>query len=239
MSISRSALVAEKPSTPGSAVVFAHGVARHDLVAAVCDRRINEATLRDGRRSSPQQWVAAAAMALLFFACVASSAFAQATLRVGDPVELKISGVPAEEQAQVNNMYTVDANGSVNLPYINKVKAEGLTPAQLASSIEASYRSARIYTNPTITILMQPTARFVNVGGAVRTPSRVPFTEDMTLLTAINAAGGFNDFADQKRVRVLRGTDVKVYDVRQFRRDPSQDIKLQPGDRIEIPQSFF
>ncbi len=57
----------------------------------------------------------------------ALSAQAQATLRVGDPVELKISGVPAEEQAQVNNTYTVDANGSINLPYINKVRADGLS----------------------------------------------------------------------------------------------------------------
>lgn len=169
----------------------------------------------------------------------AGIAFGQATLRVGDPVELKISGVPAEEQAQVNNTYTVDANGSVNLPYINKLKAEGLTPAQLASSIEGAYRSGKLYTNPTITIMMQPTARFVNVGGAVRTPSRVPFTEDMTLLTAINAAGGFNDFADQKRVRLLRGNDAKSFDIRQFRVDPSKDVKLRPGDRIEVPQSFF
>lgn len=169
----------------------------------------------------------------------AASAFAQATLRIGDPVELKISGVPAEEQAQVNNVYTVDASGTVNLPYINKVKADGLTPAQLAGSIEGSYRAGRIYTNPTITIVMQPSARFVNVGGAVRSPTRVPFTEDMTLLTAINASGGFNDFADQRKVRVLRGRDVKVYDVRESRRDPSRDIRLQPGDRIEVPQSFF
>jgi polysaccharide export outer membrane protein len=79
----------------------------------------------------------------------------------------------------------------------------------------------------------------VNVGGAVRAPSRVPFTEDMTLLTAINAAGGFNDFADQRKVRVMRGSDVRVYDVRQSRRDPSKDIRLQPGDRVEVPQSFF
>jgi polysaccharide export outer membrane protein len=86
---------------------------------------------------------------------------------------------------------------------------------------------------------MQPTARFVNVGGAVRTPNRVPFTEDITLLAAINAAGGFNDFADQKRVRLLRGSEVKVFDVRQFRRDPSLDIRLQPGDRVEVPQTFF
>ena len=86
---------------------------------------------------------------------------------------------------------------------------------------------------------MAPTARFVNVGGAVRTPSRVPFTEDMTLLTAINAAGGFNDFADQRKVRLLRGSTVQVYDVREFRRDPSRDVRLQPGDRVEVPQSFF
>ena len=65
-----------------------------------------------------------------------------------------------------------------------------------------------------------------------------PFA-DITLLAAINAAGGFNDFADQKRVRLLRGNEVKVFDVRQFRRDPSLDVRLQPGDRVEVPQTFF
>src|ERR1700720_3138413 len=168
---------------------------------------------------------------LLFlgFAAIASG---QATLRVGDFVDLKISGVPVEEQQQVNNIYTVDANGWINLPYINKVKAAGLTPAQLAASIEGAYRASKTYTNPTITIVMQPTTRFVNVGGAVRTPTRVPFTEDMTLLTAISAAGGFNDFADQRHVRLLRGSEVTVYDVRRFRKDPSRDVRLRPGDKI-------
>jgi protein involved in polysaccharide export with SLBB domain len=175
----------------------------------------------------------------LFVLGLASIAFGQATLRVGDPIELKIGGVPNEEQQQVNNVYTIDATGAISLPYINKVKAAGLSPAQLARSIEDSFRTNKVYTNPNITILMQPTSRFVNVGGAVRTPSRVPFTEDLTLLAAINAAGGFNDFADQKRVRLLRGNDAKVYDVRQSRRDPSKDVKLQPGDRVEVPQSFF
>jgi polysaccharide export outer membrane protein len=178
-------------------------------------------------------------LTLLFVVAFSGAVFGQATLRVGDPIEIKIGGVPNEEQLQVNNTYTVDTNGSVNLPYINKLKAEGLTPAQLARSIEETYRANKIYTNPNITILMQPTARFVNVGGAVRAPARVPFTEDITLLASINAAGGFNDFADQKRVRLLRGNEVKVYDVRQFRRDPSLDVKLQPGDRVEVPQTFF
>jgi polysaccharide export outer membrane protein len=175
----------------------------------------------------------------LFCLGLVSGAFGQAYLRIGDPIELKISGVPQDEQLQINNTYMVDVTGCINLPYINKIKAEGLTPAQLAAAIEQGYRTNRIYTNPTITILMQPTARFVNVGGAVRQPMRVPFTEDMTLLTAINAAGGFNDFADQKRVRLLRGSEVKVYDIRQFRKDPSKDVALRPGDKVEVPQSFL
>ncbi len=178
-------------------------------------------------------------LAFIFVVASTSGAFAQATLRVGDPVEIKVGGVPNEEQVQVNNTYTVDTNGTVNLPYINRLKAAGLTPAELARSIEQTYRAHKIYTNPNITILMQPTARFVNVGGAVRTPTRVPFTEDITLLAAVNAAGGFNDFADQKRVRLMRGNEVKVYDVRQSRRDPSLDVRLQPGDRVEVPQTFF
>lgn len=176
---------------------------------------------------------------VLILAAVTPAALADAVLRAGDPVEMKISGVPADEQTQVNNVYTIDANGMVNMPYINRVRAEGLTPAQLAHAIENGYKSAGIFTNPTITIMMQPQTRFVNIGGAVRAPNRIPFTEDMTLLTAISAAGGFNDFADQKRVRLLRGSEAKVYDVRQFRKDPGLDPRLQPGDKIEVPQSFF
>ena len=179
------------------------------------------------------------AAAFVFLCCFAGVAFGQATLRVGDPVEIKIGGVPMDEQTQINNTYSVDASGAISLPYINKVQAAGLTPAQVAAAAEAKYRGDKIFTNPTITIVVQATARFVNIGGAVRTPSRVPFTEDMTMLAAINAAGGFNDFADQKRVRLLRGSEVKVCDVRQFRKNPALDVKLQPGDRIEVPQSFF
>ena len=179
------------------------------------------------------------ATTFLFFFCVIGLAFGQAMLRPGDPIEIKIGGVPVDEQTQVNNAYTIDANGMLSLPYINKVQAAGLTPTQVAAAAEAKYREDKIFTNPTITITMQPTARFVNVGGAVRLPSRVPFTEDITVLAAINAAGGFNDFADQKRVRLLRGSTVTIIDARQFRRDPTKDVRLQPGDRVEVPQSFF
>src|SRR5207302_5142828 len=105
---------------------------------------------------------------LLFSFAFATGALAQATLRIGDPIELKIGGVPAEDQNQVNNTYSVDTGGSINLPYIGKVHAEGMTPAQLSRAIEDNYRANKVYTNPNVTILMQPSARYVNVGGSVR-----------------------------------------------------------------------
>src|SRR4029077_20165295 len=107
------------------------------------------------------------------FCALATIACAQATLRIGDPIELRIGGVPAEEQAQVNNTYTVDTNGTVSLPYISKVHAEGLTPPQLARAIEQSYRASKIYTNPNINITMQPTARSQSSGECVRAPAGV------------------------------------------------------------------
>ena len=43
-------------------------------------------------------------LVLLFLIGFGTLAYAQAVLRVGDPIELKIGGVPNEEQQQVNNI---------------------------------------------------------------------------------------------------------------------------------------
>ncbi|HYY27800.1 MAG TPA: SLBB domain-containing protein [Chthoniobacterales bacterium] len=76
-------------------------------------------------------------------------------------------------------------------------------------------------------------------GGEVKTPERVPYTADLTVLASINAAGGFTPYADQRRVRLLRGTQVTVVDVKKIRANPSLDLPLEPGDKVEVPQSLF
>jgi protein involved in polysaccharide export with SLBB domain len=162
-----------------------------------------------------------------------------APLRAGDTFELRLSGVPADEVAQVSAVYTVDGAGEVNLPHIGKVRAAGLTTSALQTSIQTAYRNAEIYTNPTVIIFMATGGRFVNVAGEVKGPGRIPFTADMTLLRAITAAGDFTQFADEKRVRLLRGKEATVVDVRQIRKDPSKDIPLIPGDQVLVPQSIW
>lgn len=162
-----------------------------------------------------------------------------AVLRAGDIIELRIGGVPPEEVQQVSGPYTIDGDGYVNLPHIGKIRADQTTQSELQRSIESAYRSQQIYTNPSITLTIPNTARFVNTGGEVKAPQRVPFTADLTLLGAISASGGFTDFADQKKVRLLRDGKVTIVNVRDVRKDPEKDIRLKPGDRIEVPQSFW
>ena len=177
-----------------------------------------------------------AAIALL----AASPLSAQdAVLRPGDTLELRLGGVPPEEIQAVSGPYTIDGEGFINLPHIGRIRAAAATQAQLQGMIENAYRSQQIYTNPSITLGVPMEARFVNTGGEVKAPQRVPFTPDITVLSAISASGGFTEFADQSKVRLLRDGRVTIVNVKDVRRDPSKDIRLKPGDKIEVPQSFW
>ena len=167
-------------------------------------------------------------------------AFGQdAVLREGDQIEIRLGGVPAEEVSQVTGPYTVDGEGFINMPHIGKIRAAGATQTQLQSTIEATYKAKEIYTNPSITLAVPNAARFVDVGGDVRSQQRVPFTADLTVLGAITAAGGFTEYADQSKVKLLRDGKVIPINIKDVRKDPTKDIKLKPGDKIQVPQSFW
>ena len=160
-------------------------------------------------------------------------------LRQGDTLEIRIGGVPADEITQVGGTYVIDTEGFVNMPHIGRIKAAGLSQDQLQSVIEGTYRKMEIYTNPSITVNVPMQARFVNVGGEVRMPQRVAYTSDLTVMSALSAAGGLTEYASQSRVHLTRGNEVETVDIRKVRKDPSLDINLQPGDSIEVMRSFF
>ena len=176
---------------------------------------------------------------LLFFVSAGVLRASDAAFRTGDTIELRIGGVPAEETQLITGAYTVDGEGFVNLPHVGKVRAAGLSQAALQSAIQAAYRAGEIYTNPSITVTVPAALRFVNVSGDVRQPRRVEYTSDLTLLGAISACGGFTEYADQGKVRLIRRGGVQIVNIKAVRKDPSQDVVLLPGDQIEVPQSFW
>src|SRR5262249_24126020 len=175
----------------------------------------------------------------LAIAAAASGQTTDALLRRGDTIEMRIGGVPAEEASIFNMTYTIDGSGRLNLPHISHVKGAGLTAGQAKDVIEKTYRAREIYTNPSINIIIQAANRQVSVGGAVKLPQRVAYTPDLTALSAINAAGGFNEFANQSKVRVLRSGQVIMVNCKEVRKNPTLDVRLQPGDIIEVSESFW
>ena len=174
--------------------------------------------------------------------CVIGRAAAQgdATIRSGDSVDLRISGVPSDDQQTISSNYTVDGQGCLNLSYIGKVRVVGRTASEAQSMVEHAYVSEGIFTRPTVAINVPLTARYINVGGpGVKAGVRVPYTPDMTLMSAILAAGDFNEFADQKHVNLIRGKDVKIVNCKEVRKHPSQDVAVLPGDTIQVPESMY
>jgi protein involved in polysaccharide export with SLBB domain len=159
-------------------------------------------------------------------------------LRVGDDlvIRLETGGTHSTGGAPDSLMVPLDENGEVSLPLIGRIKAENLTPSELAERIEGNY-VPRFYVRCNITV--QVAARYFYVGGEVRSPGRYNWSEDMTLLKAINTAGSFNDYANRRKVEVIRGKEKQVTDCEELRRTPGKDPAIRPGDSIWVPRSIF
>ena len=179
---------------------------------------------------------------LAVVACAVSTGRAQdAQLRSGDSFDLRISGVPADDQGVISANYTIDGSGFFSLAYIGKVRAAGRTASDVQTSVERAYMDQGIFTHPTITLNIAAGARFINIGGPGMNGGgkRLPYTSDLTVLSAITAAGDFNEFADQRKVRLIRGGKVQLIDCKKLRQDPSKDFNVLPGDNIQVPESIF
>ncbi len=157
-------------------------------------------------------------------------------MRVGDILNIRLSGVPQEDMAIYEDR--IDDEGFISMPLIGRIKAAGKTTSQLKQEIENNYRARRIYATPNVTITFGQ-VRFVNVIGEVRMPQRVPFTNDLTVLKALAACNGFTDFANKRAIRILRGSQVINFDAVEAVRNPSLDIRLQVGDQIQVPRTIW
>jgi polysaccharide export outer membrane protein len=167
-----------------------------------------------------------------------ASAPAADVMRVGDKITIRLSGVPDE----ANEGYIIEVQippaGDVTVPLLTQAfPAVGRSAGDLAHDISQAYKTQRIYSSPNVTVV--PEERYVNVGGDVRQPSRVIYTPDLTMLGAINACGGFTDYANRRVVRILRGQQVMQVDAVQAARTPGADPPLFAGDQIYVPRTMF
>jgi len=133
----------------------------------------------------------------------------------------------------------VRPDGMVSLPLLNDVRAAGLTPMQLAASIQEKLK--KYVTDPRVTVVVTAmNSQRIYVTGEVLHTGAMPLLPNMTVLQAL-ANAGFSQFANTKGIYLLRfenGKQQKIpVNYRHLIKGEAmeQNIILKPGDTIVVP----
>lgn len=182
--------------------------------------------------------------------CFAFLATAHAQVGVGETrlkraeqISITLTGAPPADAQQMGSQpYTISDAGTINLQYLrSEIKAVDLTPSELARHIAAAYRNAGIYTNPTINVtrvMGTQTQETVTVSGEVKVPGTVVWRPGLTIIEAISEKGGFSDFGNPGKVKLMRqGKSPQELDLRNISRNPANNVVLQVKDIILVPQT--
>ena len=130
----------------------------------------------------------------------------------------------------------VQPDGTIFYPYVGSVKVSGLTVDQIRNLLGA--RLARTIREPQLDVRVNGfRSQRVQVTGEVRTPGMVMLDDTPRgVLDAINAQGGFSDFANRRSATLNRAGRIYPLDLEGlFRRGlPAANIALRPGDVINV-----
>lgn len=144
------------------------------------------------------------------------------------------------KEPDVSREVPVRPDGKISLPLLNDVEAAGLTPMQLANSLTESLK--KFISSPQVTVMVKEiNSRRVYVIGEVVRAGTFPLLPKMNVLQVVSSCGGFTQFANPKKIYVLRTKDGKQTKIPFNYKDvvsgknPEQNIELQPGDTIVVP----
>lgn len=155
-------------------------------------------------------------------------------LRKGGRLAIHLRGIPAPETMQD----MIDDLGGVTLPLIGSVPLAGLTTPEAEKRIADAYLKSGYYTRITVIVVPEDEEYFVR--GEVKREGRYSIAGDLTLLQAVATAGGYTDYANTRKIRIMReGEETQVVDAARIekRRDP--DPLVKPGDIIVIPRRWL
>lgn len=156
-------------------------------------------------------------------------------LIVGDLLSITFSDVPAPGLQEIRTR--IPSDGFITLHLNVRIKAAGRTIAELQQEIRKAYVPA-LYVN--LTAVVKAEDRFFYLGGEVKVPNRQLYLGNVTVLRAIETAGGFTDFANRKKIQLRRASgETLTINALKAEKDPSLDPQVLPNDHITVPRSRF
>jgi polysaccharide biosynthesis/export protein len=140
-------------------------------------------------------------------------------------------------EADLSRLVNVRPDGKITLLRIGDVQAEGLTPERLTAQVKEAYSQTII--DPEVTIsVMAVNSKSFTVTGKVNRPGRLQLVTPLRVFDALGLAGGFQDFADEKHVQIIRGSQRLTFNAKDYVKGKKealdQNIWLQNGDTIYV-----
>ncbi|MES2537320.1 MAG: polysaccharide biosynthesis/export family protein [Pseudomonadota bacterium] len=122
-----------------------------------------------------------------------------------------VAGVDAGPGTQPPAGFVVDHEGMVQFPYAGKLRLAGLTEEQARNLLSA--KLAHYINQPIVTLRVQAyRSKRVYIDGEVKSPGLQSINDiPMTLVEALNRAGGLLPTADQSQIALIRsGTNYRI-----------------------------
>ncbi len=144
------------------------------------------------------------------------------------------------KEESLSRAVPVRQDGKISLPMIDDIQAEGLTPLQLKEVLKAKLKN--YIDNPAVSVIVVEANSYrVYVGGQVRNPGMFRLRSETTLMQIIPMAGGFTEWADQKKIMIIRkenGKEKRI--VANYKKivdgaAGNSDILLKSGDTVFVP----
>lgn len=134
----------------------------------------------------------------------------------------------------------VRMDGKISLPLVQEIKAAGLTPLQLKEVLTTRFKE--FIENPIVSVtVMEANSCKVYVMGQVRSPGVYRLRSETTVVQIIPLAGGFTEWANQKKILIVRKEDGKEkritvnYKKIMSGKNPGSNVFLKAGDTIIVP----
>jgi polysaccharide export outer membrane protein len=166
---------------------------------------------------------------------------AQYIIGPGDVLKIVVLRNP-----ELNADVPVRPDGKISTPLVNDVVAVGKTPTQLASEIDKML--SEFVRQPNVSVIVShatSASSQVKVVGQAVTPRALPYRAGMTVLDLVIEVGGLSQFAAGNRAKIIRSDGTTTREIRVRLNDLlnkgqiSENINLQPGDILFIPETLF
>lgn len=145
------------------------------------------------------------------------------------------------EEPGLSGEFTVNDDGTVRLPLVGNVEAEGLTEDGFAARLKEVLENQLLQRASVSVEILEFRSRPISVLGAVREPGNLNFSGRLTLIEAITAAGGLtSDHGEAIHIlrRAANGlTDQVSISIEDLlvRADPDVNVPIFANDLINVP----